>query len=95
MGGTGQPAPSDTVNIALIGAGGQGRTNARALFKQADARIVAIADPASYFGLERFYYGGMGGREPVREEIERHYAATTPTLYLRAWLNSCSMDWSK
>ena len=80
VGGTGQPAPSDTVNIALIGAGGQGRTNARALFKQADARIVAIADPASYFGLERFYYGGMGGREPVREEIERHYAATTPTF---------------
>ena len=76
--GSGQVAPSDKVNIALIGAGGQGRTNVRALFKHDDAQIIAIADPASYFDLERFYYKGMAGREPVRDEIEQHYSAKTP-----------------
>ena len=78
VGGSGQVAPSDKVNIALVGAGGQGRTNARSLFKHDDAQIVAIADPAAYFDLERFYYRGMAGREPVREEIERHYGSKTP-----------------
>ena len=78
LGGAGYVAPSDKVNVALVGAGGQGRTNARELFKHEDAQIVAIADPAAYFDLERFYYKGMAGREPVREEIERHYAAKTP-----------------
>src|SRR5918996_228579 len=80
VGGSGQVAPSDKVNIALIGAGGQGRTNARALFKHEDAQIIAIADPASYFDLERFYYRGMAGREPVRDEIEQHYSAKTPNF---------------
>jgi predicted dehydrogenase len=80
VGGSGQAAPSDKVNIALIGAGGQGRTNARALLQHEDAQIIAIADPAAYFGLERFYYRGMAGREPVREEIEQHYATKSPNF---------------
>ena len=47
LGGQGQrPAPSDKVNIALIGAGGQGRSNLRKLFEQADAQVIAVADPA-------------------------------------------------
>ena len=36
LGGQRFVAPSDKVNIALIGAGGQGRTNARALFQEED-----------------------------------------------------------
>ena len=45
LGGTGFVAPSATVNVAIVGCGGQGRTNARSLFGQNDARIIAIADP--------------------------------------------------
>jgi predicted dehydrogenase len=78
LGGPGQVAPSDKVNIAVIGAGGQGRTNLRPLFEQPDAQIIAVADPAEYFDLEAFYFKGMAGRKPVREQIERHYARTTP-----------------
>jgi predicted dehydrogenase len=78
--GRGFVAPSDKVHVALIGAGGQGRTNARALFGQDDAQIVAVADPAESFSLEPFYYKGQGGRAPVKEEIEKHYAAKTPNF---------------
>src|SRR3954471_4163263 len=69
LGGRGFVAPSDKVNIALIGAGGQGRTNTRELFRLNDAQVIALADPAESFSLERFYYKGSGGRAPVRAEI--------------------------
>ena len=52
LGGQKFVAPSDKVNIALIGAGGQGRTNARALFQEEDAQIIALADPAESWDLE-------------------------------------------
>jgi predicted dehydrogenase len=80
VGGRGQVAPSDKVNIAIVGAGGQGRTNLRPLFEQPDAQIIAVADPAEYFDLEAFYFKGMAGRKPVGEQIERHYEQSTPNF---------------
>jgi predicted dehydrogenase len=78
LGGPGFVAPSDKVNVALIGAGGQGRTNARALFQEENCQIVAIADPSEQWDLSPYYYGGVAGRGPVRKEIEENYAAKTP-----------------
>jgi predicted dehydrogenase len=78
LGGPGYVAPSDKVNIALVGAGGQGRTNLRSLFKQDDAQVIAIVDPAEHLDLEPFYYRGVAGRIPVKAEIEKHYADRTP-----------------
>jgi predicted dehydrogenase len=78
LGGRGFVPPSDKVNIALVGAGGQGRTNVRELFKQDDAQVIAVADPAESFSLERFYFKGVAGRAPVQAEIEKHYAAKSP-----------------
>ncbi len=51
LGGPGYIAPSDRVNVALIGAGGQGRTNCRELFKLDDVRVVAVADPIQELDL--------------------------------------------
>jgi predicted dehydrogenase len=78
LGGPRFVPPSEKVNVALVGSGGRGLQNARALFPLADAQIIAIADPAEGFSLEAFYYKGHGGREPARAIVEEHYAQKTP-----------------
>jgi predicted dehydrogenase len=78
LGGPRFVAPSDKVNVAVIGVGGQGRTNLRSLFQEADCQVIAIADPCEEWDLSPYYYGGKAGRGPVREEIEKNYAAKTP-----------------
>lgn len=80
LGGPKFVAPSAKVNVAIIGCGGQGRTNAHALFNIPEAQIVAVADPIERFNLERFYYKGDAGRKPVKAEIEKHYSAKTPNF---------------
>jgi predicted dehydrogenase len=78
LGGPRFVAPSDKVNVAIIGAGGQGRTNARALFEEPDCQIIALADPAEEWDLSGWYFGGTSGRGPVKAEVEKRYAAQTP-----------------
>jgi len=80
LGGPGFVAPSDKVNVALIGAGGQGRTNTRSLFQEDDCQVIALADPCEEWDMSPYYYGGMAGSGPVRDEIEKRYAETTPNF---------------
>src|SRR5512134_2323859 len=79
LGGPGFVAPSDKVNVAIIGVGGQGRTNFRALAQEDACQVIAIADPCEEWDLSPYYYGGKGGRGPVRAEIEKTYAEKTPS----------------
>ena len=44
LGGRGVTPPSDRLNVAMIGTGGQGMQNLRNLLEEEDVRIVAIAD---------------------------------------------------
>jgi predicted dehydrogenase len=78
LGGPRFVAPSDKVNVAIIGVGGQGRTNTRALLQEDDCQVIAVADPCAEWDLTPFYYGGKGGRGPVKAEIEEHYRERTP-----------------
>jgi predicted dehydrogenase len=80
LGGRGFVAPSDKVNVALVGAGGRGFENVRQLFKEKDAQVIAIADPAESLNLNRFYYRGLAGRETVKAAVEKHYTTTTPNF---------------
>ena len=73
LGGPGYIAPSDMVNIALIGAGGRGLRNAKALMQLEDVQITAIADPAEYWDLHSFYYKTDAGRGPGTKMLEDHY----------------------
>ena len=65
LGGPGFVAPSERVNVALIGAGGRAVQNMRELFKEDDCRIVAVADPVEHIDLSGFFYKGEAGRKPV------------------------------
>jgi predicted dehydrogenase len=80
LGGAGHLAPSDKVNVAVIGVGGRGRENVRDLFKVSDCQIIAVADPAESFSTANFYYKSTGGRAPTAAEIEKHYAQKTPNF---------------
>ena len=44
LGGAGVTPPSETLNVAIIGTGGQGLHNMRALLAENDVQIVAVAD---------------------------------------------------
>lgn len=73
LGGPRHVAPSDTVNVALVGAGGRGLQNCRELMQLPDVRVVAVADPAEHWDLSDFYYRGEAGRLPTCAEIDAHY----------------------
>lgn len=72
LGGKGFVAPSDKVNIALVGAGGRGQRNATALMALKDVNITAIADPAEYWDLNGFYYRTIAGRAHAKKMVEDH-----------------------
>ena len=78
LGGPKHVAPSDRVNVALVGAGGRGRQNARELMKLDDVRITVVADPAERWDMSKYYYRGVAGRHPVMQEIETHYRRKEP-----------------
>ncbi|MBN1816581.1 MAG: Gfo/Idh/MocA family oxidoreductase [Sedimentisphaerales bacterium] len=80
LGGSKFVAPSEKIYIAIIGCGGQGRTNARSLFGHKDAQIVAIADPNEKDDYSRYYYGGVAGRLPVKAEVEKQYSVQNPNF---------------
>jgi len=80
LGGPKFVAPSEKVNIAIIGCGGQGRTNTRTLFNEPEAQIIAVADPIESENLDAYYYKGDGGRLPVKAEIEKHYSGKAPNF---------------
>lgn len=74
LGGPGHTPPSETLNVALVGAGGRGMQNAGFLLAEKDVRLVAVADPAEHFSLEHTYYKGFGGRQAARTMIDEHAA---------------------
>ncbi len=74
LGQASRAAPSERVNVAVIGTGGQGKHNTRALLQQSDARVMAVCDVMKDADYSRFYYGGTAGREPVAKMIDENYA---------------------
>lgn len=73
LGGPRFVPPSERVNVAIIGVGGRGLQNMKALMALDDVRVVAVADPAERFGLENFYYKGSAGRLVAIEQCEQYY----------------------
>lgn len=81
LGGPNHIAPSDQVQVGVVGVGGRGRKNVIELLKEKDVRISAIADPARYWNLADFYYRSEAGRAPVAAMIEADSAQSRPAEY--------------
>ena len=64
--------PSETVNVAVIGTGGQGLRNIKTLLQLPDVRVIAVCDVADEIDYSRFWYGGKGGRAPALEVVGKH-----------------------
>ena len=73
LGGPGRIAPSEQLNVAVIGTGGQGITNIKNLLTHPDVKVTAICDPAKFWDNTKLYYRHHGGRGPAMKAIEEHY----------------------
>ena len=72
LGGPGRIPPSEQLNVAIIGTGGQGITNLKELLKHPDVNISAICDVAEFWDNSQLYYRHHGGRGPAKKVIEEH-----------------------
>ena len=55
LGGAGFTAPSEKLNIAIIGTGGRGKRLTRGIMEYDDVNVMAISDPNDREDYSRFY----------------------------------------
>ena len=79
LGGAEDPAPSEKVNVAIIGTGGQGIVNMKQLFNEPDVRIAALCDINDESDYSMYYYGGTAGLKPALELVRQKYGQPCPT----------------
>lgn len=72
LGGPGLVPPSNRLNVAMIGAGGQGITNLKELLKHPDVAVSAICDVAEFWDNSHLYYRHNGGRGPAKQAVAEH-----------------------
>jgi len=72
----GDAAPSNRINVALIGCGNQSRADLPSMLRQKDVQVVAVCDvnrgSHGYARAEHFL-----GREPARKRVDEYYAGKT------------------
>ncbi len=79
LGGSAGVAPSEKINVAIIGTGGQGIVNMKQLFNEPDVRIAALCDLNEESDYSMFYYGGTAGLKPAAELVRAKYGQPCPT----------------
>ncbi len=87
LGGQGHVPPSEKIHLALIGCGGRGRQVLKEMLAEPDVQAIAVADPAKDFSTAKYYYKDVGGREPTKQMIEKHYQANDPKFTCAAYSN--------
>lgn len=79
LGGPKFVAPSEKVNVALVGCGGRAQGNFKGIAKHQDAQVVAIADPCESTDMSGLrIYRNAGGRLPMKSNVEKVYSDRTP-----------------
>jgi predicted dehydrogenase len=77
LGGAGFTPPSEKLNVALIGAGGQGINDMRALLECSDVQVIAICDVSEK--TEAILERSITGRMPALRIVNQHYSAKGQT----------------
>jgi predicted dehydrogenase len=67
-----RPAPSNRVNVAVIGTGNQGFNDINSFLQDERVQIVAVCDVNR--GSPGYWDGKVGGREPAKRLVEEFYA---------------------
>lgn len=81
LGGAGNTAPSEKVNVGMIGTGGQGTVNMKQLFNEPQARVAALSDINQESDYSMFYYGGTAGLKPALRLVTKKYGQPCPTYH--------------
>ena len=81
LGGNGWTVPSERVNVAIIGTGGQGIVNMKQLLQEPDVRIAGLCDVNEQSDYSMFYYGGTAGLKPALELVKQRYGEPCPTYH--------------
>ncbi len=77
--GRDRPAPSDRVTLGLIGCSARGVQVLNGFLRHADAQIVAVCDVHNQHYRDNAWGKGEAfGRDPVKRQVENHYAAGEP-----------------
>jgi predicted dehydrogenase len=79
LGGQGVTPPSRKLNVAVVGAGGQGMVDLRNLLQESDVQIIAIADVAEVEDYSATYFRVPGGRGPGLKRIREVYSNNPAT----------------
>jgi predicted dehydrogenase len=77
LGLSGSVAPSNQITVGVIGAGNQGFNDIKSFLRDDRVRIVAVCDVNRE--SPGYWEGKIGGREPAKRLIEKHYAEKTPS----------------
>jgi predicted dehydrogenase len=70
-----QTAPSDKINLAVIGAGNQGSNDTMAFLEDERVQVTAICDVNTR--SKGYWNGAEAGREYLREKVEAFYSEKT------------------
>src|SRR4051794_2920936 len=72
LGRGGVPAPSDRINLGVIGTGNQGTNDLKSFLRDERVQVTAVCDVNRE--TPGYWDGGIAGREPARVLVEWHYA---------------------
>jgi len=79
LGGAGNTPPSEKINLAIIGTGGQGIVNLKRMLDFPEIRVIAVCDVNKVSDYSEFYFGGAAGYEPAKQIAEQYYARGKPS----------------
>jgi predicted dehydrogenase len=77
LGRGGAVAPSNRITLAVIGTGNQGFNDLRSFLADERVQVVAVCDVNRE--SPGYWEGKVGGREPAKRLVEKHYAEHKPS----------------